>query len=253
MSNFEYNRRRLTSITEIQGAALVLNTPAHQALSVDDMRRMFPEASISEAPRNGTLIHIEDYNDPDAPYVCYAAVYHKTKLMFYPYTQYIMSGLDAFNLQVKFNHLATEYPQIEMRLEKNGDVYAIHLSAKIVNLHEDVYAIHLSAKIVNLHEDDWADIAKVNARSILKLMLMSEGIYAHNSNYTELHAYANIGLNGDIPTAFTIQVLEGFPRWVGICPSINVANIGAFHLNSEQFAIVQQIVEAYTLEIENEQ
>ena len=38
MSNFEYNRRRLTSITEIQGAALVLNTPAHQALSVDDMR-----------------------------------------------------------------------------------------------------------------------------------------------------------------------------------------------------------------------
>ena len=28
---------------------------------------------------------------------------------------------------------------------------------------------------------------------------------------------------------------------------------GAFHLNSEQFAIVQQIVEAYTLEIENEQ
>ena len=55
MSKFEYNRRRLTSITEIQGAALVLNTPAHQALSVDDMRRMFPEASISEAPRNGTL------------------------------------------------------------------------------------------------------------------------------------------------------------------------------------------------------
>ena len=237
MSNFEYNRRRLTSITEIQGAALVLNTPPRQALSVDDMRRMFPEASIPEAPRNGTLIHTEDYGMPNAPYVCYAAVYHKTKLMFYPYTQYIMSGLDAFNLQVKFNHLATEYPQIEMRLEKNGDVYAIHLNAKIVNL----------------HEDDWTDVAKVNARSILRHMLMSNGIYAHNSNYTELHAYANIGLNGDIGTAFTIQVREGFPRWVGIYPSINVANIGAFHLNSEQFAIVQQIVEAYTLEIENEQ
>ena len=237
MSNFEYNRRRLTSITEIQGAALVLNTPAHQALSVDDMRRMFPEASIPEAPRNGTLIHMEDYNDPNVPYVCYAAVYHKTKLMFYLYTQYIMSGLEAFNLQVKFNHLASEYPQIEMRLEKNGDVYATHLSAKIVNL----------------HEDDWAEIGKVNARSILKLMLMSKGIYAHNASYTELHAYANIGLNGDIATAFTIQVKEGFPRWVGIYPSIIVANIGAFHLNSEQFAIVQQIVEAYTLEIENEQ
>ena len=236
MSNFEYNRRRFTSITEIQGAALVLNTPPRQALSVDDMRRMFPEASIPEAPRNGTLIHTEDYSMPNAPYVCYAAVYHKTKLMFYPYTQYIMSGLDAFNLQVKFNHLATEYPQIEMRLEKNGDVYAIHLNAKIVNL----------------HEDNW-NVANVNARSILRHMLMSNGIYAHNSNYTELHAYANIGLNGDIGTAFTIQVREGFPRWLGIYPSINVANIGAFHLNSEQFAIIQQIVEAYAKGIENEQ
>ena len=63
MSNFEYNCR-LTSITEIQGAALVLNTPPHQALSVDDMRLMFPEASIPEAPRNGTLIHTEDYSMP---------------------------------------------------------------------------------------------------------------------------------------------------------------------------------------------
>ena len=54
MSNFEYNRRRLTSITEIQGAALVLNTPARQVLSVDDMRLMFPEVTIPEAPRNGT-------------------------------------------------------------------------------------------------------------------------------------------------------------------------------------------------------
>ena len=236
MSKFEYNRRRLTSITEIQGAALVLNTPPRQVLSVDDMRLMFPETSIPEAPRNGTLIHTEDYSDPKVPYVCYAAVYHKTKLMFYPYTQYIMLGLEAFNLQVKFNHLATEYPQIEMRLENNGDVYATHLNAKIVNL----------------HEDNWT-VAKVNARSILTHMLMSNGIYAHNSNYTELHAYTNIGLNGDITTAFTIQLREGFPKWLGVYPSINVANIGAFHLNSEQFAIVQQIVEAYAKGIENEQ
>ena len=70
MSKFEYDRRRLTSITEIQGAALVLNTPPRQALSVDDMRRMFPETSIPEAPRNGTLIHTEDYSDPNVPYVC---------------------------------------------------------------------------------------------------------------------------------------------------------------------------------------